>query len=81
MTQGFLDFFTAKKDAPADQTNKKLVVLKHRCPQNHSCPSVRVCPVGALSQKGYAAPTVKEDLCTRCGKCVRFCPMRALSIE
>jgi len=59
---------------------KKLVVLKERCPQNHPCPSVRVCPVGALKQSGYAAPTVDLEACINCGKCTRFCPMRALAI-
>jgi ferredoxin len=60
---------------------KTLAVNKVRCPQNHPCPSIRVCPVGALSQKGYAAPTVDMDKCIKCGKCVGFCPMRALSLQ
>lgn len=61
--------------------NTKLKVNKARCPQNHSCPSIRVCPVGALSQKGFSAPIVDQDKCIKCGKCVKFCPMRALSLE
>jgi Fe-S-cluster-containing hydrogenase component 2 len=52
-------------------------VIAARCPQNHPCPSVAVCPFGALSQQGVAAPTVDLDKCTGCGKCVRFCPMGA----
>lgn len=48
-----------------------------RCPENHTCPAVLICPVGALEQTGYAAPTVNEN-CTSCGKCVTFCPMSAL---
>lgn len=36
------------------------IVDKNRCPQNHPCPSVRVCPVGALIQKGFDAPQVDE---------------------
>ncbi|MDD4076263.1 MAG: 4Fe-4S binding protein [Eubacteriales bacterium] len=59
----------------------KLVVNKHRCPENHPCPSIRVCPVGALKQKGYAAPTVDESSCTKCGKCVRYCPMGAIKLQ
>ncbi|MFA5927815.1 MAG: 4Fe-4S binding protein [Candidatus Margulisiibacteriota bacterium] len=53
-------------------------VIQASCPQNHACPAVRVCPVQALEQKGYAAPTVNEALCISCNKCVRFCPMGAL---
>jgi Fe-S-cluster-containing hydrogenase component 2 len=53
-------------------------VIKNRCPQNHPCPSIRVCPVGALTQDGYSAPTVDESKCIDCGKCVKFCPMGAL---
>ena len=57
---------------------KTLLVKKDRCPQNHPCPAVRVCPVGALTQKGFAVPEVNYDLCIACGKCSNFCPMRAL---
>lgn len=59
----------------------RLMVNKNRCPQNHPCPSVRVCPVDALSQEGFSAPEVDMDACIRCGKCVRFCPMGALTLE
>ena len=63
-----------------DLKNKKIEVNTHRCPQNHACPSIKVCPVGALSQKGYDAPVVDMDKCIKCGKCVKFCPMRAISL-
>jgi len=55
-------------------------VLKSRCPQNHPCPAVRVCPVGALVQRGFEAPVVDKEKCIDCGKCVRFCPMGALKM-
>lgn len=58
-----------------------ITVLKERCPQNHPCPSVRVCPVGALKQSGYKAPEVDDAKCTNCGKCVRFCPMGAFRLD
>jgi len=74
-----------QKDSNADAqgvlSDKVLTVNKARCPQNHKCPSIRVCPVGALSQDGYKAPVVDMDKCIKCGKCVRFCPMRALSLN
>lgn len=75
----FLGF--GRKETASDDTNKKLVVKKERCPQNHPCPSIKVCPTGALSQKGFAAPKVDDDKCISCGKCVRYCPMRALKLE
>jgi Fe-S-cluster-containing hydrogenase component 2 len=50
-----------------------------RCPQNHACPAVKVCPVDAISQKGYGLPVIDENLCIKCGACVNFCPMRAIS--
>ena len=58
-----------------------IVVNKNWCPQNHPCPSIRVCPVGALKQEGFNAPVVDEEKCIDCGKCVKFCPMGALVFE
>ena len=58
-----------------------LKVLKARCPQNHPCPSVRVCPVGALSQKGFGAPIIDQNKCIKCGKCTKSCPMKALVFQ
>lgn len=72
-------FFKSKNTTPSE--NAKLIVRVSRCPQNHFCPSVEVCPVGALIQRGFDAPTVDYDKCIKCGKCVRFCPMRALQFE
>lgn len=61
--------------------NLNLIVKQSKCPQNHPCPSVKVCPVGALSQSGFDAPTVDMEKCIRCGKCVNFCPKKALVLE
>lgn len=58
-----------------------LEVIKERCPQNHPCPAVRVCPVNALAQESFNAPTVDQDKCIDCGKCVRFCPTGALALK
>lgn len=69
------------KQPAQDLSGKTLTVSLARCPQNHPCPSVRVCPVGALHQTGFAAPAVDSGKCIRCGKCVQFCPRRALNFE
>lgn len=55
-----------------------IIVDKNRCPQNHPCPSIRVCPAGALTQKGFTAPQVDAEKCVACKKCVRYCPMGAI---
>lgn len=60
---------------------KRLVLKKDNCPQNHPCPAVRVCPVGALSQRGFSAPEIDGSKCIKCGKCSAFCPKKALVLE
>lgn len=52
--------FENEREAAASQ-DKKLMVNKMRCPKNHPCPAVRVCPTKALSQTGYAAPAVDDQ--------------------
>ncbi len=71
--------FGRKRLREAD-LQKILQVDKARCTQNHACPAVRVCPTGALMQKGFAAPYVNLEQCTRCGKCVRICPKDAIAL-
>ena len=60
---------------------KKLKVIIENCPKNHKCPAVNVCPVSALSQNGFEAPTVDYDKCIKCEKCSNFCPKKALVLE
>ncbi len=56
-------------------------VMKNRCPQNHPCPSIRVCPVGAIGQIGFDAPTIDQEKCIHCKKCVKYCPMGAIQVK
>ena len=60
---------------------KKLNIIVEKCPQNHKCPAVETCPVGALSQNKFEAPVVDLNKCIRCGKCSNFCPKKALILE
>lgn len=57
---------------------KRLEIIIANCPQDHKCPSVGICPVGALSQQEFEAPAIDQDKCIRCGKCSNFCPRKAL---
>lgn len=81
MGNGIFGFSKNVEKNAEESKNKNLRVLKARCPQNHPCPSVRVCPTGALLQKGFSAPYVDAEKCVKCGKCVKSCPMRALVLE
>lgn len=48
------------------------------CPQNHKCPLVSACPVGAITQTGFALPKIDNDACIACGYCSKHCPMQAV---
>lgn len=79
-----LNFFFGKSSESGQPASadgeKRLRVDPRRCPQNHPCPAVRVCPTNALKQKGFGLPSVDMDSCITCGKCVRYCPMGAISV-
>ena len=55
-----------------------ITIDKNKCPQNHRCPSINVCPVGAISQNGFELPVINQELCIECGKCIKFCPRKAI---
>ncbi|MFA6308886.1 MAG: 4Fe-4S binding protein [Clostridia bacterium] len=55
-----------------------MTVDRNRCPQNHKCPAIRVCPVGAISQAGVGLPVIDQVKCIKCEKCIKFCPMGAI---
>lgn len=51
-----------------------IIVNAASCPQNHPCPAVSYCPVGAIAQDDiFSAPRVDQELCTDCGQCARVC--------
>lgn len=55
-----------------------LMIDAARCPQNHRCPLLNVCPLGAISQQGCGLPEINAVKCIGCGKCVKFCGMGAV---
>ena len=54
-----------------------IIIRPELCPQNHPCPTISICPTGAISQKGFAAPTIENDKCICCCKCARACAVFA----
>jgi ferredoxin len=55
-----------------------LTISALACPQNHRCPILNICPVGAISQNGYGLPVIDEAKCIECSKCTKHCPVRAV---
>ncbi|MFC2111059.1 4Fe-4S binding protein [Bacteroidota bacterium] len=52
----------------------KIIINESYCPQNHNCPVIRKCPVGAIIQNSpFEAPRIDEEKCTECGKCIKSC--------
>ncbi|MDR2912252.1 MAG: 4Fe-4S binding protein [Alistipes sp.] len=49
-----------------------------RCPQNHRCPLLTLCPVGAITQTGNGLPVIDNDKCIECGLCGKMCGSRAV---
>ena len=58
---------------------KELKIIIEKCPQNHKCPAIKVCPVGALSQDGFNAPKIDYNKCIKCGACAASCPVSCIS--
>ena len=52
-----------------------------KCPQNHRCPLLNICPAGAITQQGIGLPEVDQAKCTNCGKCTRYCGMGAMQLK
>ena len=55
-----------------------IIIDKNKCPQNHRCPAIAICPKQAIMQSGFVLPTIDHALCINCQKCVKFCPMGAI---
>ena len=55
-----------------------LKVNLKKCPQDHKCPAITVCPVGAISQKDFNLPVIDNEKCIECLKCTIFCPKKAI---
>jgi ferredoxin len=69
-------------DIVAESKFMPIKIMKEKCPKNHRCPALSVCPVNALEQHGVDAPTLStNNKCIDCGKCLKICPTGALALE
>lgn len=54
---------------------------EQKCPQNHHCPLIEGCPVGAISQvDDHSLPSYDPQTCIKCGSCVDMCRMGAVTV-
>ncbi len=64
---------------------KKAIIDNNRCDKSPFCPVKRVCPTGAVTQKGgifrSETPKINEALCIGCEKCILVCPMAAVKMK
>ncbi|MBN2794182.1 MAG: 4Fe-4S binding protein [Clostridia bacterium] len=64
---------------------KVAVINESKCDRSPFCPVKRICPVGAVTQEGgffrSKAPKIDKQKCIGCNKCVRVCPMGAVSMQ
>ena len=58
-----------------------IVVLPDRCPQDHICPLLKMCPQKAINQKEFKAPTINNEKCVECLICVENCPYNAVVLD
>jgi Fe-S-cluster-containing hydrogenase component 2 len=55
-----------------------IIIDKNKCPQDHRCPAINVCPKKAISQVNFSLPEIDQTLCINCSKCINFCPKKAI---
>lgn len=56
----------------------KIIVNQNKCPQDHNCPAIAVCPKEAITQEdSWSLPVIDYEKCIVCGKCLQFCPKNA----
>ena len=59
----------------------EIIVDMNKCPKNHICPAIKVCPVNAIEQDGFDAPKINKEKCIKCKKCTFFCPKKAFTVK
>ncbi|MFC2097724.1 4Fe-4S ferredoxin [Bacteroidota bacterium] len=50
-----------------------IIIREELCPKNHICPTIKLCPVDAITQEGFDAPKVDNEKCICCCICTRSC--------
>ncbi len=60
----------------------KIIVNKEKCPQDHRCPAMAICPKQSITQENiYALPQVNPETCILCKQCINYCPKGAFELH
>lgn len=67
-------------------SKKKAVINREKCDHSPMCPAKKACHIGAITQKTKwffkaEIPEIDQDRCVGCGRCVNFCPQRAIKMK
>ena len=52
--------------------------LCHHC---EDAPCAQVCPVNAITGEIKKTHLIDDEICVRCGQCIKACPVSAISVE
>ncbi|PKM82670.1 MAG: 4Fe-4S ferredoxin [Firmicutes bacterium HGW-Firmicutes-14] len=59
---------------------KRAVIDTKKCDKSPGCPARRICPADAIEREESNEPYFVNAYCQGCGKCINFCPRRAISM-
>lgn len=61
-------------------TDKRVVIDPDKCDKSPQCPAREACPAQAIEREEDAEPYFVNAYCQGCGKCLVFCPNKALKM-
>lgn len=60
--------------------DQRAVIDPQRCDSSPGCPAKRVCPAQAIEREEDGDPYFVNSYCQGCGKCVVYCPQKAIKM-
>lgn len=61
-------------------SGKRAVIDPNKCDKSANCPVKRICPANAVEREEIDDPYYINSFCQGCGKCVDYCPRKAVAM-